>query len=86
MVYPAAPVQPQREAVSEECRSRGHPALPCFVYCCSFSKGYWYSTCCSFLCFIDIAWEIMRGRLYMHLAKHPHIARVLFLMPSGVLQ
>jgi hypothetical protein len=86
MVDPAALVQPQRYAVSEECRSRGHPAVPCFVYCFSFSTGYWYSTCCSFLCFIDIAWVIMCNRLYMHLVKRFHIALWLFLMRPNVLQ
>jgi hypothetical protein len=40
MVYPAAPVQTQGCAVSEEGRARGHPALPCFVYCFSFFTGY----------------------------------------------
>jgi len=78
MVYPAASVQPQRYAVSEECRSRGHRALPCFVYCFSSSTGCCYSTCCSFLCFIDIAWVIIWARLYMHLEKRLHIALLFF--------
>jgi len=78
MVDPAAPVQPQRGAVSEEGRSRGHPALPCFVYCFPFYTGYWYSTCCSFICFIDIAWVIMLDRMYMYRVKYLHIALSFF--------